>query len=239
MFINPNVKLYKVPDGMSAETAVFAELMTVTYALDKAKEFYSFSGEGFAFGDTVVVQGVGPLGLLHVVKARMFGADKIIVIDKSELRLKMAKKFGADVTISMNELTEKERIEKVREETGGRGGDVVVECAGEPEAFPEGVDLVRKGGIYIVAGNFVDVGRTVEIKPHQLCAKNIRILGITNHPVTGYGPTLRPTLRMMQRYEKQFPFPELITHRYKIDDAERAVKKSMEVDNCMKVVIVP
>ena len=73
---------------------------------------------------------------------------------------------------------------------------MVVECAGEPEAFPEGLAMVRKSGVYLIVGNFVDVGRTVELKPHELCAKNVRILGMSNHSISGYGPSLR----MLQRY---------------------------------------
>ncbi len=64
MAIVPGVKLYKVPEGMPPELAVFAELFDVTYSLDKAKEHYTFGGEGFAFGDTVMIQGAGPLGIM-------------------------------------------------------------------------------------------------------------------------------------------------------------------------------
>jgi len=75
--------------------AVLTEVMCVTWTLDKAKEFNSFSLEGFNFNDTVVVQGVGPLGLAHVIKARMMGAGKIIVTDISDYRPRLAKEFGA------------------------------------------------------------------------------------------------------------------------------------------------
>ena len=235
MYITPDVKIYKVPDGLKPEIAVFAELMDVTYSLDKAKELYAFDGEGFAFGDTVVIQGAGPLGMMPLIKARMLGADKIIMTDKSEFRLKFAKKFGADVVICLKNTTEKERIDIVRDETGGRGGDVVVECAGEPEAFPEGIDMTRKAGVYLVVGNFVDTGRTVEIKPQNLCAKNIRVLGVSNHPITGYVPTLR----MMQRYQTEYPIDKLITHRYGVAEAEAAVRMSMNYEQSMKVVIDP
>lgn len=235
MAITKDVKLYKVPDGMKPETAVFAELFDVTYSLDKAKELYAFDGEGFGFGDTVVIQGAGPLGIMHLIKARMLGADKVIMTDPSPFRLNIAKEFGADVTICLKDTTEEERIEIVRSETGGRGGDVVVECAGEPEAVPEGIDMVRKSGVYLVVGNFVDVGRTVDLKPHKLCAKNIRLLGVSNHPLSGYNPSLR----MMQRYEKMYPFEKLITHRYALKDAKSAILKSMDYDESMKIVIDP
>ena len=74
MYIEPGTRLYKVPDALPDEVAVLTEVLCVAYSLDKAKEFNSFSLEGFNFDDTVVIQGVGPLGLAHLIKARMMGA---------------------------------------------------------------------------------------------------------------------------------------------------------------------
>ena len=235
MAITDKVKLYKVPEGMSPELAVFAELFDVTYTLDKAKELYAFDGEGFAFGDTVAILGAGPLGIMHLIKARMLGADKVIMTDTSQFRLDIAKQFGADVAMCLADTTQEERIETVKSMTGGRGADVVVECAGEPEAFPEGLAMVRKSGVYLIVGNFVDVGRTVELKPHELCAKNVRILGMSNHSISGYGPSLR----MMQRYESMYPMEKLITHRFALEDAEKAILTSMDYSSSMKVVMDP
>ena len=62
IYLRPDVHIYKVPEGLPVRIAAMAELMAVTGNLDKAKEFYSFANEGFASGDTVVVQGAGPWG---------------------------------------------------------------------------------------------------------------------------------------------------------------------------------
>ena len=101
--------------------AVLTELMCVTYTLDKAKEFNSFSLEGFNFGDTIVIQGSGPLGLAHIIKARMMGAGEIIVTDVSNYKLDLARQFGADKTLNILETNEDERIDLVMQETQGRG----------------------------------------------------------------------------------------------------------------------
>ena len=94
--------------------------------------------------------------------------------------------------------------------------------------------MLRKGGIYIEAGNFVETGQ-VALSPHRhLCAKNIRLIGITNHPFTGY----TPSMALMQRYAGIFPFEEFVTHEYPLVQAEQALVRSMTPD-CMKVVIVP
>jgi hypothetical protein len=73
----------------------------------------------------------------------------------------------------------------------GRGGDVVIDCAGVPSALAEGLEMAARGGTYLETGAYVETG-TAEISPHRhLCSKSIRLIGSTNRPFTGYGPALR------------------------------------------------
>lgn len=236
MYLLPGTFIFKVPPEVTLKTAVLTEPMVVTYNLDKAKEFYSMSGEGFKPGDTVVVQGTGPLGLLHIIKARILGAGDIVAIDTSEFRLSLAKEYGADYTINAAKTSLKERVKQVYEITDGIGADLVIECSGVPQVVEEGFELVRKGGMYIITGMFVDVGN-ISVNPHRhFCAKNIRLLGQTNHPPIGY----LPTLKLFVKYQKCFPpFDNIVTHEFPLDEAEKAVKKSMDTQSTMKVVINP
>jgi L-iditol 2-dehydrogenase len=231
LYALPGSYLFKVPDELPTEIAVLTELMAVTTGLDKAKQFSAVDCEGFRFGDTVVVQGVGPLGLCHVIKARMLGAGNIIVIDRSAFRLNMALEMGADQALNLAATEPRQRLEAVRELTGGRGADVVVECAGVPEALPEGLDLLRPGGFYIECGNFSDMG-AVPINPHLLCAKNIRLIGINGEAATAYGPSMNA----LNRYHRHYPLHKIVTQRYLVAQAETALRHSM-TDDCMKVVI--
>jgi L-iditol 2-dehydrogenase len=233
LYILPHAFVYKVPDGVPPNVAVLTELFTVTAALDMAKEASSLPSRGFGTGDTVVIQGVGPLGLCCLIKARLLGAGEIIAFDRSAYRLSMAQQFGADYGLSLSETTEEERRGFVLEQTEGRGADVVIECAGVPDALREGLDLLRRGGTYIELGSFVASG-TVEIDLHRhLCAKNILLLGFSNHPFTGY----ERSLRIMKRYMNRIPFDRMITHRFPLVEAETAVQKALELET-MKVVIV-
>lgn len=236
LYILPGTFVYKVPESISATAAVLTEPMAVTYNLDKAKEFYSMSGDGFKTGDTVVIQGVGPLGLLHAIKARMLGAGDIIAIDSSEFRLNIAKEFGVDVCLNIRKTSQNERIEVVKTLTHGIGADVVVECTGVSTAIVEGLEMTRKGGMYIVTGMFVDVGETT-INPHRhLCAKNIRLIGQTNHPPSGY----LPSLKLMEKFAKFFPpFERIVTHKFPLEQAVEAMEISMDADRTMKVAITP
>lgn len=233
MYIEPGTRLYKVPDALPDEVAVLTEVLCVAYSLDKAKEFNSFSLEGFNFDDTVVIQGVGPLGLAHLIKARMMGAGKIIVTDVSDYRLDLAKQFGADVAINVTRTTEAERIELVRQETRGLGAAIVCECVGKPMVVNEGLKMLRKAGMYIEVGNFVDCGDS-PINIHEICANNLRIVGMTNHTHNSY----RQMMNMMARSLHQFPWEKYVSHVYPLDKALDALYKSMTLD-CMKVAIKP
>lgn len=235
IYVRRDAFVFKVPDGMEPRLAVMAELMTVTYNLDKAKELYTMGGEGFGSGATVVIQGVGPMGLMHVLKAQILGAGRVIAIDRSDFRLDMAKQFGADATISLVGTTQAERVQAVRDLTEGRGADVIVECTGVAEAIPEGLEMARRGGTYVVAGVFADVG-DIPINPHRhLLANQIRLLGMTNHPPTGYVNSLR----LLDKYQRAFPLDKFVTHAFPVNEIDRAMATAFDIDRCMKVVMTP
>lgn len=233
MYILPGTHLYRVPDDLPSHIAVLTEVMAVTAGLDKAKEFSS-PQEGFRFGDTVVIQGVGPLGLCHLIKARLLGAGDIIAIDALPSRLAMARRFGADHTIELHQTTEPERVEAVRGWTHGRGADVVVDCSGVAQAVPEGLDMTRAGGMFIEAGAFVDMGPVLINPNRHFCIKNIRLLGIGGEAATAYGPTMT----VLAKAQHHYPLGEIVTHRFGLEQAEDAVMTSM-ADEAMKVVISP
>lgn len=234
MYILPQTFVYRVPEDLPPEVAVMTELLAVTASLDKAREFSALGGEGFQSGDTIVVQGAGPLGILHILKARILGAGEIIAIDRSAHRLNLAKRFGADMVLDLSSTTQEERIDVVRSSTGGRGADLVVECAGEPEAFLEGIEMLRMGGMYIVTGMFAEQG-TVRVSPHRhVLAKNLRIIGIRNHPYTAYGPAME----LMRKWRDRFPWREFVSDRFPVRDSATAMRRSFEPDT-MKVVIEP
>ena len=234
IYVRPDAFVYKVPETVDARLAVMTELMAVTYNLDKAKSFYSMDGEGFGSGASVAIQGVGPMGLLHVFKSRIMGAGDIIALDRSDYRLGVARKFGADHTINVTGLTSAEIVAGVRDLTDGRGADIAVECTGVAEAIPQGLDMVRRGGMYIVAGVFAEVG-TVTINPHHLAARQVRLIGMCNHPPTGYVGSLK----LLEKFQDLYPLRDFVTHEFGVADADAAMAQAMDVDSCMKVVIRP
>lgn len=234
IYIVPGSFLVRVPDELPSEIAVLTEVMAVTVGLDRAKQMSAFPDEPFLFDDTVVVLGVGPLGMCFLMKARMLGAGTIVAIDLSDYRLDFARRLGADHLINAAATTLAERIQTVRDLTHGRGADVVIECAGVPQAIPEALEMLRLGGLLVEAGNFSDLGE-VRISPHRhLCSKSVRILGVGGEEPASYGPSMR----QMARYMRFYPLQELVSHRFPLREVESAVRKSMAADS-LKVVIEP
>jgi threonine dehydrogenase-like Zn-dependent dehydrogenase len=234
MYVVPGSFLVKVPDDLPSEVAVLTEIFAVSVGLDRAKQMSAFPNESFRFDDTVVVLGVGPLGMCFLMKARMLGAGTIIAVDKSEYRLNFAKRLGADYAVNVGSMSQPQRLQMVKDLTHGRGADMVIECAGVPEAVPEALEMLRVGGLLVEAGNFSDLGE-VPISPHRhICAKNARILGVGGEEPAAYGPSMR----QMARYMKNYPLREFVTHRYGLRDVDAAMRKSVEAES-MKVVLEP
>src|ERR1700676_2296179 len=224
IYIIPGSHLFKVPDDLPSEVAVLTEIFAVSVGLDRAKQMSAFPNESFRFDDTVVVLGVGPLGMCFLMKARMLGAGTIVAIDLSDYRLNFANRLGADCVINAGNTSKSERLKLVKELTNGRGADMVVECAGVPEAVPEALEMLRVSGLLVEAGNFSDLGE-VSISPHRhLCAKNVRILGVSGEEPAAYAPRMR----QMAPYIKHYPLREFVTHRYGLRDVDAAMAKAIE-----------
>ncbi len=234
MYLPPKAWVYKVPEYLPIEFASMSELMVVAALLDRAKEYAAYAGKGFHFGDTVVVQGAGPVGMMMVVKARMLGAGKVIALDTSPVKLNLATEFGADKGIDITGLDDAELVQAIRDETEGRGADVVVETVGQPDVVKVGLEMLRRGGTYLETGNFADTG-SVSLNIHRhIAAKNVLIYGNSNHPHDGY----YAAMDMMYRHRNTFPFDKLITHRFPLSSAQEALDTSLEPE-ALKVVFVP
>ena len=234
MYIVPGSFLVRVPDDLPSEVAVLTEVMAVTVGLDRAKQMSAFPSEAFLFDDTVVVLGVGPLGMCFLMKARMLGAGNIIAVDLSDYRLQFAKRLGADHVLNVAKTSLADRLNFVRDITQGRGADMVIETAGVPQAVPEGLELLRLGGLLLEAGNFSDLGE-VPISPFRhLCSKSVRILGVGGEEPASYGPSMR----QMARYAHNYPLREFVSHRFPLREVEAAVQKAIGPDS-MKVAIEP
>jgi L-iditol 2-dehydrogenase len=236
MYLRPGTHLFKVPEEMPTEVAVFVEEMAVAYhSLGRAAGPFAPVNEGFGPGMSVAVLGNGPLGILHGIMARIHGAGLTIATDLSDLRLNTAKKLYADVTLNASRVPVEERIGHAKELTEGVGPDLVIESAGEPEVFIEALQMVRKGGTVIEVGNWVDLGKTVSLDVmRHINSKNLHI-----HSVFHCGTNWRPVLKILQQQSNRYHFPSLITHRMGLDELVEGFGTVTKFDECVKIEVVP
>jgi threonine dehydrogenase-like Zn-dependent dehydrogenase len=231
LFAAPEAILFRYPTSLAAELGVLIEPLAVTGCLDKAKGWAS-DWEPFRPAETVVVLGVGPIGMCHLIKAQFLGAGAVIAVDLSGYRLALARRFGASETISGSDTIIVR--ERVLELTHGRGADVVVDCTGVPAGFRLGLDLIREGGLLMEVGTFVD-GGDVPLNPHRdILAKNARIMGVAGDDLASYATSIA----MIEATRGRFPWLDMITHRFALGESEQAMAAALGPDS-MKVVFTP
>jgi L-iditol 2-dehydrogenase len=185
-------------------------------------------------GDTVVVQGAGPVGLAAAAFAHLRGAARVVVIGAPAARLELAGRLGAERMLDLGDTTDAARVEEVHGLTGGRGADVVIEASGTPAAVGEAVRLVRDGGVYVIAGHYTDAGQTT-INPHlDLNRKHLDVRGQWG---TRFHHVAR-ALAVLARHRGRLPFADVIGRRYGLDEAAAALA-DVEALAVTKAVIEP
>jgi L-iditol 2-dehydrogenase len=197
--------------------------------------FHAAERAGVALGDTVVVQGSGPVGLNAAVFALLGGALRVLVVGGPAARLEVARRLGAEDVLDVLTVTDPAaRVRWVRERTAGRGADVVIEATGHPSAVREGLEMVRDAGRYVVVGQYTDAGE-VELSPHaHLNRRHVTLLGCWGYEYTH----LFRALKMMARHRDRFRWREWVTREYSLDQAPQALE-DMEALRVLKALIVP
>jgi threonine dehydrogenase-like Zn-dependent dehydrogenase len=200
----PGTKIYRLPDDMPLRLGALSEPLTSCIrAFSRAQRI-----GGFRVGDTVVIQGSGPIGVLAVAAAQEMGAGRVIVVGAPEQpRLALCRRFGAEATVNIDELeTPESRIAAVREIVGGYGADLVMDCSGHPSAGPEGIEMLRDGGTYVEMGQFTDAG-AIDTNWHRICTKDLNVLGSWAFTAND----LPLGVAMLDRARDRYPFYEMQT----------------------------
>lgn len=223
--------VYPIPDHMSAEDGALVEPVAVAVQIGKVAELKA--------GQTVLVLGCGPIGVLCQAVAKAAGASKVIGVDISESRAQFARAFAADeVYVNNTKPAEGEDPvdaaravgEKIVAEYGvGEGFDVVLECTGAEPCIQAGIFAARKGGMYVQAG----MGRENVVFPiTTACIRALTVKGSIRYSTGCY-----PQAVQLVASGKVQP-RKLITHRFKFEQAEEAFELVRQAgENTLKVVI--
>ena len=180
-------------------------------------------------GENVVIMGPGPIGLLMVVLARFYGAGTIVVtgLERDAKRLKLACDLGADRTIVVDKEATRQ---SVRDMTGGRGVDLVVEIAGSADAVKSSIEIVRDCGRIVLAGAGYP---PVEIDMSgQVMARQLAVLGCRGDPT----PCWEEAIRILN--SGRITVDSLVSHVFPLEKWEEGFKLSMSGE-ALKVLIKP
>jgi len=214
--------LIKVPNEMSDEEATLVVTAgTTMYGLTELG--------GLIAGESLVVIGPGPIGLLGVAVAKALGAGPVILIGTRDSRLEIGKQLGADHTLNVK--TEKNIVEAVKSIVGKKGVDYVVECAGTEQALNDAIMMTNRGGKICLAAF-----------PHEPVKINISHMVINNIYMFGIrGEGKSATHRAMEfMKEKRFDAKLVHTHTFNLKDLPTALKYARErIDDAIKIVIRP
>lgn len=208
-----------VPDDMSDEEATLVVTAgTAMYGLDVMG--------GLIAGQTVVVMGPGPIGLMGVGVAKALGAQPVILTGTRDNRLDIGKKLGADHVINVRN---EDAVEAVKRITRGKGAHYVLECSGAPNAVNEAARMLNRGGRICLAA-FPHEPALVDVA--YLVRNNIYLFGIRGE---GKSATHRAAAFMAQ---KRFDAKLIHTHTFSLAEVPTAIKYARErIDDAIKVVV--
>ena len=220
--INHINTLIKVPDDMTDEEATLVVTAgTTMYGLTELG--------GLVAGESLVVIGPGPIGLLGVAVAKALGADPVILIGTRNDRLEIGKKLGADFVLNVRE--ENDIVNSVKSLVGDLGVDYVVECAGTEKALDDAIMMTNRGGKICLAAFPHD---PIKVNIPHMVINNIYMYGIRGE---GKSATHRAMAFMKQ---KRFNAKLVHTHTFKMNELPTALKYAKErIDGAIKVVIKP
>lgn len=217
--VNHVTTLYRVPDSLTFEEAVMITTAgTSMYAIDTMG--------GLVAGDSVAVIGPGPVGLTAVQILKAMGASKVLLTGTRESRLRLGRELGADLVINAREV---DPALAVREATGGRGVDAVLECSGADDAVNQAILMCKPAGKIVLVGYFhgpvtVDLNRAVKT-------------GLTLHTIRGEGNRAVGRAVSLAAQGKLRTLP-LITHRFPLEGIAEAFDTFAERrDDAIKVVL--
>ena len=225
-YILPQSWILKLPAILSDEEATpincgVATMIAVTEAA------------AIRLGQTVVVQGLGLLGLYGAAIAKARGARFVIGLDTVAKRRELGLGFGVDLALDPSALATTEVLRQVRDLCRPEGADAVLEVCGDPAVIPSGIEMLRTGGTYVLGG-VVNPDADVMIDANRLLRKLLTVRGVHN-----YHPRhLLEALDFVAANRERFPFHDLVDGKYGLDRVADAIHDAAE-RRVLRAAIVP
>lgn len=216
MVINPNSVVFNVSD-MPLNLRILIEPAAVScHAVARSKEIYTFK-----HGSSVVVQGVGPIGLMVTAQMKTLGVRHIIAVDGNASRLALAKKIGATATVNIND---GDPVAAVKKLTGGKGVNFAFQCTGSTKGASTIWNFLTDHGGICEVGFFVDNGKA-EYNPHfNICMPETKVTGSWAYVPDDW---VEATEFLRETQSEGLNMQQLVTDAYPIDKLNEAMEKCM------------
>ncbi|MFB0500300.1 MAG: zinc-binding dehydrogenase [Candidatus Hadarchaeaceae archaeon] len=218
----PAKQIHKLPDDMLYKHGACVEPL--------ACAIHGMERGNVQVGNSVVIIGAGPMGLMHLQLARLRGAYPVIITELSDYRLEKAEELGADYVIDASKVDVKK---KVKDLTDGRGSDVVIEAVGSLSTYEQAFGIVRRGG-NVVAFGAAPKDAKVGIKPFDIYSQELTITG-------SYAGTYETWLEAITLINSQrVKVDPLLTHVLSLDQIVEGYDMILEKkDKAIKILISP
>jgi L-iditol 2-dehydrogenase len=219
----PDDFCYTLPPHISIEEGALVEPLSIAVHCTRLASI--------TIGQTVLVMGAGPIGLLCCAVARAFGASIVIATDIVDSRLEFAQTYAATHTYKMQRLSSEENAKNIMSTCGtSAGADVVIDATGVESCIGSGIFALRKGGTFIQAG----LGASDIVFPvGQLCSKEGEYKTSFR-----YGPgDYELAIKLLE--SRKISLRELITHSYEFSCAEQAFAETGQNGGIKSIIYGP
>ncbi|WP_419660676.1 alcohol dehydrogenase, GroES family [Desulfosarcina variabilis str. Montpellier] len=228
LYIHPRAMVHKIGEDLSPEEGVL-----ICAVVGNGVRWLRHIG-GVTIGQPVAIVGPGQQGLAAVAVAKEAGAGPIVVVGRASdtERLEMARQFGADVTINMDQDDPQQTVAAV---THGTMADLVMDASGHPDGARLALDLAGVGASVILPGLY-GAQTEVPLLLDRAVFREIRLIGVFSHDCRA----VTAAIEMVKR--KGYPFKDMISHRLPLEKARHAlalVGGDLPGETCMKVVLDP
>jgi len=176
-------------------------------------------------GESVLIIGGGPMGLLLLLLARFGGATQVFVSETNPMRRKMAEELGASLVFDPSEV---DVAASVREATGGLGADVALEAVGHPATVRNAIDAVRDAGTVVIVG-VASHDDTFPLSPYEIYRRELTIRGCYTRRLS-----FDRTLQWLRKAE----FDALLSHEFPLGDIMAGFELAVSAQ-CGKVLVRP
>jgi L-iditol 2-dehydrogenase len=214
-----NQSIFELPDSMTFEEGSMIEPLACCIR--------GWKKISFVKGDSVLIFGIGPIGILHAMLAKIYGASTIYCVDINENKVNFCKKMNLGICVDGRT----SEIDCLIDLNDRLHPDLIIIATSDMSVLPKSVDIIRKGGTILIFGEpQKEINVNVDI--NTIYSKEVRLL--TTYAATS--EEIQEALHMITK--KEIDVNKIITHRYSILESKDAFKKLHDRNDVIKAIII-